>query len=374
MKVAGISFDHMHMGDLLRLAQDHPGCEIVGICDDNPANHDAVQRSIANFGIPADRVFTDYQQLMETTRPDIVIVCSATGQHADWVERIAPYGAHVLVEKPFAASLDEADRMITAMQQSGKTLVINWPIAWYPVYVTAKRLIDEGLIGEVIEVHHYGGNRGPLRHLADKIEVTEEEAARRKNESWFYQKDKGGGSQLDYMGYGTTISTWFLGGRAPLEVTSVVDIPPGLEVDEHSITVARYAFGLSKFETRWGTFTDPWVLQPQPKCGFVLVGTKGTIAAYDYATTLRVQTEAHPEGQELELDEPLPLMSNPIEHLVDVIKSGVPIHGPLRTDVCRIGQQIVDSALLSAREKRTVPLVGGSHDLDLSASSGGGAA
>ena len=58
----------------------------------------------------------------------------------------------------------------------------------------------------------------------------------------------------------------------------MVDEPTGLEVDEHSIVVARYAHGLSKFETRWGTFTDPWIIQPQPKCGFVILGTEGSVA------------------------------------------------------------------------------------------------
>jgi hypothetical protein len=48
-------------------------------------------------------------------------------------------------------------------------------------------------------------------------------------------------------------------------VTAVVDQPRGLEVDEHSITICRYARGLSKLETRWGTFTDPWTTQPQAK-------------------------------------------------------------------------------------------------------------
>ena len=90
--------------------------------------------------------------------------------------------------------------------------------------------------------------------------------------------------------------TWFLDGRAPLEVTAVVDEPAGLEVDEHSITICKYPFGLSKFETRWGTFTDPWTLQPQPKCGFVLKGSDGTISSYDYEESVRVQTHDCPEG------------------------------------------------------------------------------
>ena len=93
---------------------------------------------------------------------------------------------------------------------------------------------------------------------------------------------KGGGSLLDYLGYGVTLGSWFLNGRVPIEVTCVCDEPAGLHVDEHSITIARYDFGVSKFETRWGTYTDPWIHQPQPKCGFVLVGTEGTISSYDY--------------------------------------------------------------------------------------------
>lgn len=43
-----------------------------------------------------------------------------------------------------------------------------------------------------------------------------------------------------------------MNGEAPIEVTAVVDHPEGLEVDEHSIVISRYARGLSKLETRWG--------------------------------------------------------------------------------------------------------------------------
>lgn len=46
-------------------------------------------------------------------------------------------------------------------------------------------------------------------------------------------------------------------GEAPLEVTCTIDETPGIEVDQHAIAICRYARGLSKMETRWGTFTDP---------------------------------------------------------------------------------------------------------------------
>ena len=156
-----------------------------------------------------------------------------------------------------------------------------------------------------------------------------------------------------------TIGTWFQGGRKPLEVTCVTDEPPGLEVDEHSITVCRYAQGLSKIETRWGTFTDPWILQPQPKCGFVLCGTRGTISAYDYATHLRVQTPERPEGYEVAVDTVDAPFQNPIQYMLAVLSGDEAFErGPLHPEIARIGQQIVDSAALSARERRTVALLG----------------
>jgi len=353
-RIVGICFDHMHMGDLLRLVHEHPGAEIAGIFDPDPAR---MARAVETFGLPGTSVFTDFDMCMRTARPDLAILCAATADHAAYAERIAAYGAHLLVEKPFAGSVEDARRMIAAMAPTGRLLAINWPLAWVESHATAKRLIDEGAIGQLIEVHHYGGNRGPLYHLADKVEVTPEEVDRQKPSSWWYKRASGGGSLLDYLGYGATLGTWYMDGEAPLEVTCVVDETPGIEVDQHSITVCRYARGLSKMETRWGTFTDPWTIQPQPKCGFVLVGTDGTIASYDYEDHVTLQTRARPEPTPIPA-EPLPEgRRNPIEYVLGCIERGEPLSGPLDPALSLTAQRIVDTAARSAREKRTLGLL-----------------
>jgi glucose-fructose oxidoreductase len=352
LKVVGLNFDHMHMGDLLRQCHEHPEIEIAGICDDQPGR---MQAAIANFGIPASRVFTDPQRCLAATEPDFVILCPATARHAEYVELVAPYRVHLLLEKPFAATLAEADRMIAAARKARRLLAINWPLRWVASHVTAHRLLREGRIGALQEVHYYDGNRGPHWHTADKIETTPTPAMKRA--SWFYKQARGGGSLLDYLGYGTTLGTWFHDGRKPLDVTAVVDRPRGLEVDEHSITIARYASGLSKFETRWGTFTDPWITQPQPKCGFVLKGEDGTISSYDYEPTIRVQTRAHPRGEEIAVDALQAPFQNPIQYFAHCIREGLSPEGPLSPKIARIGQQIVDSAVLSAKRGKTVPLL-----------------
>ena len=351
-RVAGINFDHFHMGDLLRMAAEHPRVELVGICDEQPGR---MEEAVRKLGIPRDRVFTDPGACLEKARPDVVILCPAASRHGEWVAKVAPHGVHVMVEKPFAGSLKEADAMVRAMPR-GKTLMINWPLQWVRSHRKAHQLVSGGVIGDVLNVWHFGGNRGPLWHGADKDEKTAAQVAAEKPRSWFYQARHGGGSLLDYLGYGSTLGTWFQGGARPLDVTAVVDRPEGLEVDEHAIVVARYAHGLSKFETRWGTFTDPWNIQPQPRCGFVIAGTEGTVSSYDYDDFVTVQTRRRPRPHAVAAPMPRSPHRHPVEYLLHSLESGTPLEGPVSLPISRVGQEIVDAAVRSAATGRTVAL------------------
>ena len=67
------------------MAFEQPNVEIVGICDETPQK---MLQCIDNFGIPPDAVFTDYKTCIETTQPDIVLLCPATSRHAEAVEQI----------------------------------------------------------------------------------------------------------------------------------------------------------------------------------------------------------------------------------------------------------------------------------------------
>lgn len=353
-RVVGINFDHQHMGDLLRQAQAHPNAEIVGVAHRDRATMEPV---IECLGLDPNLMHTDAQQCIDQSAPDVAIICPCTADHAAVAIEMANNGLHTIVEKPFAGSLADADAMIAAFNKADRKLAINWPLAWYKPHRTTKRLIDEGVIGEVVNIHYYDGNRGPVRHGMDKIEFSDEQIKEAKWKSWFYQRAQGGGAMRDYLGYGVTLATWYNNGRKPIEVTAVTDAPEGLEVDEHAVVVARYAAGLSKFETRWGTFTDPWTHQPQPKCGFVICGTAGTISSYDFEPHVRVQTQTNPEGETIPVDELVAPYTDPITYFLDCLGRKAPIEGPLSPAMSRIGQQIVDTACQSADEKRTLPLI-----------------
>ena len=355
-RIAGVSFEHAHMGDLLREAHGLAGAEIVAVCDEDEKR---MAEAIANFAIPRERVYRDIERCLEETRPDLAILCPATARHADVAEEVAAFGVDILLEKPFAASLADADRILAAAAKSGVRLGDQLAAALVSAACHAKRLIDEGAIGEVLEVHFYDGNRGPLYHRADKVVVSEEEVRREKPASWWYRKAAGGGCLLDYLGYGATLGTWFLHGEAPHRSDlGRRSARRGSRSTSTRSPSAATAAGLSKFETRWGTFTDPWTQQPQPKCGFVVVGAEGTISSYDYEDHVGVQTRArsgdprrsrrHPGGAR---------SASPVEYVLHCLEKGLPFEGPLDPALCRTAQRIVDTAALSARERRTLALL-----------------
>ncbi len=353
-RVAAICFDHFHVGDLLRMVVNHPQAELVGVYDDS---RERVLEVLSGIGLPSHLVMDDVRWLLERSKPDLIILCPAAKRHAEWVEKVASSGAWLLVEKPFAASIEEARRMVLACRSHGSNLVINWPLTWVPSHRTAYRLaVIERQIGDLQSVYYYGGNRGPLWHTFDKIERTSEQVELEKPNSWFYHREQGGGSLLDYLGYGATLGTWFHSGKAPIEVTAMKDEPAGLEVDEHSITLCRYHSGLSRFETRWGTLTDPWHHQTQPACGFTLVGTEGTIQSNDYAKSIRLQTKAHPDGQDIPVDTLSVPFMNPIQYVLHCMANDLEVAGPLSLPISWTGQRIVDAAFRSSVEKRTIAL------------------
>jgi predicted dehydrogenase len=352
-RIAVLCFDHMHVGDQLRVIVEHPDAALVGVFDTQP---ERMRRVCDDLGIAESLRYTDHERCLTEARPDVAVLCPSTAEHADWTLRVAPFDVHVMVEKPFAHDMAGAEAMIDAVVGRGFSLTVNWPLAWYPVHRTLRRLIAEGVLGDIVELHYYDGNRGPLHHEHGKRQVDAAAARAGIGDSWFYRRDAGGGAMLDYLGYGVTLATWFRDGEVPLDVTTTQHVPEGLEVDTHSVVAARYRTGLSTFQTRWGTFTDPWTHQPQPRCGFVVAGTAGTATSSDYASVVHVQSEAHPEGVDVPVDPVAPHERTALAYLLHSLEHGAPVDGPTGWETSRAGQRIVDAARLSAERNAPVSL------------------
>lgn len=345
-----VGFDHMHAGDQITAITAHPRAVLTGTWDTDRSRMDSV---CDDLGVTTDVRFDDIDRLVEQAAPDVAVICSTTDKHRQFAEYFAERGVHILLEKPLASSLVDARATLEAAKKASVLLGVNWPLAWYPAHRTTRRLISEGRIGRVTEVHYYDGNRGPLFHTHSKQEIDPVAVQAAKAGSWWYSAAHGGGSLRDYLGYGSTLATWFRDGELPIDVLARSYVSAGDEVDEQSVVISNYSSGLSTFQTRWGTFTDPWTNQPWPRCGFVIVGEEGTIASFDFADSVVMQTRVEQAGIHISVDV-LPIEeTGGVANLIAALDAGTALEGPISAETSFAGQRIVEAALRST-ERRTI--------------------
>lgn len=101
----------------------------------------------AKYGISA--IYDDVERLLEETRVDFIDICTGVETHARFTEMAARRGLPVVCQKPLAASLEEAERMLAACRQAGVALYVNENWRWQTPIREFKRLLETGDIGEV---------------------------------------------------------------------------------------------------------------------------------------------------------------------------------------------------------------------------------
>ena len=95
------------------------------------------------------KVYANMEDMLEKEGPELVDVCLPTYLHAEYVVKAAEAGAHVLCEKPMAMNLDQADRMIEAVEKAGVRFMVAHCIRFWPEYVAFKELLDSGSLGKL---------------------------------------------------------------------------------------------------------------------------------------------------------------------------------------------------------------------------------
>jgi len=94
------------------------------------------------------RTATDYRKALDDPQVDAVDICLPHNLHAPIAMKAAEAGKHVLCEKPIAASLEEADRMIEAAEQAGVVLMIAENVRFNPLFHKIRDLLQDGVIGQ----------------------------------------------------------------------------------------------------------------------------------------------------------------------------------------------------------------------------------
>jgi predicted dehydrogenase len=138
---------HVHCGYLRQLAQ----VELAGACDNSRAAREAFT---ARWQLPT---YADVEELLAAAQPQVVHVLTPPATHAGVAIQLLDAGVHVLVEKPMALTVAEADAMIAAAARTAKCLSVDHNRWFDPVMQRVRDLLAAGTLGSLVGVDVFQG-------------------------------------------------------------------------------------------------------------------------------------------------------------------------------------------------------------------------
>ena len=179
------------------------------------------------YKVPA---YTDVAELIKKEKIDLAVVCTPHPFHLEPAQQAALQGANILVEKPLASTLEDADKIISTCKKAGVKLGVVSQRRWYEPVLRVKKAIEAGKIGKpVLGTVNMLGWRDKSYYDADKWRG-----------NW---KTEGGGVLVNQAPHQLDILLWFMG-----EVEEVYGIwrnlnHPYIEVEDTALAVIKFRNG-----------------------------------------------------------------------------------------------------------------------------------
>lgn len=341
VRVALLSFAHSHQNAWAKVFSDRDDAEVVAVWDDEQARGQAAANRLGVAFVE------DIDALLARDDVDAVTICAENAKHAELAVKAARAGKHIMVQKPMAASVEEADRIVEAVHAAGVFYMQAYNLRFDPLHLTVKELVDSGAIGRVNVVrrrhsHHFGLDPADVeRVLAWMAEPTQ----------------SGGGALMDEGAHALLWYLWMFG--APQCVSAEMSTRmPHLQVEDNALLTLSYENGMiGTLQTSWTELAGGPTIE--------IYGEKGTILATgtDIAST-RFMPEGTPILQVFRADtgqweypsvELVTARAEPPPHaFIDALVKGEP--SPVSVEEARMAVAMAMAAYESARTGQTVVL------------------
>jgi predicted dehydrogenase len=237
--VAGLTHDHVH-----NIMHQFKKGEVIiaGIAESDPQ---LIARYKKSYQLPDSLFYNSLPELIEHTHPDAVLAYNAISEHLGVVEICAPKGIPVMVEKPLATTVKDAERIAALAKQYHIRVLTNYETTWYDTNQQIYELVnDRHAIGETRKMIVHDGHQGPkeIGCSADFL-------------NWLTDPVKNGGGALrDFGCYGANLMTWLMHGQAPIAVTAVTHhIKPSVypKVEDDATILLEYTNATGIIEASW---------------------------------------------------------------------------------------------------------------------------
>lgn len=276
LKIATLSFWHVHAGDYSRQAQEHPGTELVAVWDDDAERG---QAGADKFGVE----FTgDLDALLARDDLDGVVITTPTNEHRDLMVKVARAGKHIFTEKVLAPTVAEAEEIIAATDEAGVKLIVSLPRLYHGYTQAIREVLDSGRLGTLT----YGRVR-----LSHNGAIPQDGKEGWLPQRFFEPKTAIGGALTDLGCHPVYLTQLFLGAD-PETVSATYRSVAGRGLEDNAVVVVGY--GDQKIGVIEAGFAsqNPFTIE--------LFGTEGTLTYTDAGNVLTVNGEQAPVPEHIQ--------------------------------------------------------------------------
>ena len=244
IRVAMLSFWHVHARDYIEQAQADPATEIVAVWDETPERGRAEARAL---NVP---FYEKLDDILARSDIDGVIIDTPTNLHHEVMIAAARAGKHIFTEKVIAPTLREVNEILAAVEHAGVTFMVSLPRLYHGSTQAIRDILAQHLLGDVTLVRTRLSHNGALR--------TEDHPQGWLPAHFFSAEQCAGGAMIDLGCHPMYLSSLFLG--MPESVTASYGYVTGREVEDNAVVTLNYANGSigiveAGFVNRFSPFT-----------------------------------------------------------------------------------------------------------------------
>ncbi len=232
-----------------------PGAEVTALVD--------IRRSTANaiadkFGIARKRIWTDWRQMLREADVDVVAVNVPNALHAEIAVAALRVSKHVIVEKPIATTLADADAMIAAARAHRRWLMVDQTQRFDPIHETAYEMLQRRSLGRITQVRGRIGHAGPQYWAGT-------------TRTWLTDhRRSGGGALMDVGIHIADLLRWLSGKQVKRICCQAMKRSKRMTVEESASALLEFTDGTS------GSFEASWMTRPY-EVTTAFYGERGTL-------------------------------------------------------------------------------------------------
>ncbi|MBI1895329.1 MAG: Gfo/Idh/MocA family oxidoreductase [Acidobacteria bacterium] len=331
-RIAVVGLVHSHVwGHLGKMIKGEPA-KLVGVAETIPE----LVAEAKKRGVYTNLFYSDYMQMLDKTKPDIVWAFVENNRHLEIARACAARKIHVVFEKPLASTYRDAAAIRDLARKSGIQVMTNYQMAWWPSNYAAKAQVDAGALGKVWRLRGVVGHGGPGGPTG----------LNKYFFAWLTDPVKNGaGALVDFGCYNALWSLWYLG-KPESVYAQVLHLRPETfpKVEDSSTLLLKYNNAVGLFEGSWDL--------PRSFQDLEVFGLAGSV----YVTRDRVELRQRRQSADVPLPQLAPERSEPIAFLINALETGKPVQGLTALDLNVDVVEILDAARESIRTSVPVKL------------------